>query len=585
MNTLTALDTMRFFKQNDVEVLTVLKAMGIKHAELLALGLASLEDVRRFLLWACGDESRAEELWDELQRIRAVRPKEAPRNALGWKAPNVDSKSPPWLPGPDLWQLSLPRSASLVGRARRSGVRNQNPRGTCVAFATCKAVEILRDDGVSLSPQFLYYFMKQPERDEDTHDDGSYAMISLDVVQDVGVCREALHPYDTTDYAAEGEAVCGPRPSGAAIRDAEQRAEGVHLLVQRSDTNFVLGDLAPKGLLDWLLDLGGAAPTPDARRQLTLLQFARAALSGALGPSPRPVVGCFTWFHSSSMAAADDGEMSLPFAGEQADGGHAVTVVGYADDADYPGGGYLVIQNSWGSGWPRASADGPGLFRMPYAYAAAYMREAGVPMLPGDERSLRIEVRPRRGARAAQSLAAASAPSVVAPRFCTGCGAALSPGGRFCTQCGTGVRSNPTAPPIAAPVTATSSPPRSRADDLLAAHQARMESTLGAHQARLAAMQARLGGTATAADGPSGASGRCIYCGSSGYGSCSSSPVGRHKHDADGSHCAWCGSSGYGSCSSAPHGKHEHGSGRGCRFCGSGGYGSCSSSPSQRHEH
>jgi hypothetical protein len=46
-------------------------------------------------------------------------------------------------------------------------------------------------------------------------------------------------------------------------------------------------------------------------------------------------------------------------------GGHAMTVVGYQNDADYTGGGYLLIKNSWGSKWGDL-----GYARMPYDYCS-----------------------------------------------------------------------------------------------------------------------------------------------------------------------------------------------------------------------
>ncbi len=606
----TALEALGFFRDPRVDVLAVIRAMDVRSAQEFALVLGSLEDVARFLRWVGTDELRAPELWAELAPFRDATPKRVRRYAFGWRAPKVDAKSPPWMPGPELWELGVPSRASLVDRALRSGVRDQNPRGTCVAFATCKALEILRDDGVGLSPQYLYYHMKQPERDDDTHDDGSYAAVSLDTLEDVGVCAERLMPYRTDDYAEEGEPVCGPPPSRAAVEDARTRCTDTNLLVARSDVASLAAAPEPRAFVEGVRALAAPNPGPAVKAQRTLLRFVQAALSGALGPPPRPVVGCFRWFDSTSRMAGESGRMGLPLPGEPAAGGHAITIVGYADDPDYAGGGYLVIQNSWGEDWPRTSPDGPGLFRMCYAYAVAYLSEAGVPMRPGEHAHLRIRVRERRSERAQQaaatpssSAASAGVPDATpAPRFCTQCGASLPAGGRFCTQCGAAVAVVPSAQAPATPVfpasqqatnvptfpTATQAPARpaysgmGAASAPLGAARARMEETLARQQAQMQATMARLGVGAPVVPH---ASGRCVYCGSSSHGSCSQSPVGRHKHDCDGGHCAWCGSSSYGSCSSAPHGKHEHGHGRGCRYCGSSSHGSCSYAPEGRHEH
>jgi C1A family cysteine protease len=67
-------------------------------------------------------------------------------------------------------------------------------------------------------------------------------------------------------------------------------------------------------------------------------------------------------FETEEMAQT--GRMSMPKANEQLLGGHAVFCCGYVDDIDWPGGGYLIIKNSWGVGWGDA-----GFFYLPYAYA------------------------------------------------------------------------------------------------------------------------------------------------------------------------------------------------------------------------
>lgn len=43
-------------------------------------------------------------------------------------------------------------------------------------------------------------------------------------------------------------------------------------------------------------------------------------------------------------------------------GGHAVPIIGYIDDASQPGGGVVIVQNSWGTSWGYS-----GYFYMPYS--------------------------------------------------------------------------------------------------------------------------------------------------------------------------------------------------------------------------
>ena len=47
-------------------------------------------------------------------------------------------------------------------------------------------------------------------------------------------------------------------------------------------------------------------------------------------------------------------------------GGHAVVIVGYQDDASVDGGGYFIVKNSWGTGWGES-----GFFNIAYSQTVA----------------------------------------------------------------------------------------------------------------------------------------------------------------------------------------------------------------------
>jgi C1A family cysteine protease len=71
------------------------------------------------------------------------------------------------------------------------------------------------------------------------------------------------------------------------------------------------------------------------------------------------------------------GNIIVPIAREIPDlNGHAITLVGYADDPDYAGGGYFIVRNSWDSRWGKDSVFGPGYGTIPYRFISKYNWEA-----------------------------------------------------------------------------------------------------------------------------------------------------------------------------------------------------------------
>jgi hypothetical protein len=87
-----------------------------------------------------------------------------------------------------------------------------------------------------------------------------------------------------------------------------------------------------------------------------------AQLRAALAQRHAPVVLDLT-AHEGFVATGDDG-LVWPEGGA-AVGAHAALVVGYGDYPDVPGGGFLVLKNSWGPDW----GDG-GYGYLPFAYCA-----------------------------------------------------------------------------------------------------------------------------------------------------------------------------------------------------------------------
>jgi C1A family cysteine protease len=75
--------------------------------------------------------------------------------------------------------------------------------------------------------------------------------------------------------------------------------------------------------------------------------------------------------------AAPDVEPSEPV-----DGGHAMCLIGYQDDAGAPDGGYFILRNSWGQGWGAQCPFGAGNGTIPYQYIANDCWEAVTTAVP-----------------------------------------------------------------------------------------------------------------------------------------------------------------------------------------------------------
>ena len=61
-------------------------------------------------------------------------------------------------------------------------------------------------------------------------------------------------------------------------------------------------------------------------------------------------------------------------------GGHAMLLVGYADDETVAGGGYFIVRNSWGEEWGEQ-----GYGKIPYAYIELFTTSAATIRVPKDE--------------------------------------------------------------------------------------------------------------------------------------------------------------------------------------------------------
>jgi C1A family cysteine protease len=171
---------------------------------------------------------------------------------------------------------------------------------------------------VPLSRLFIYYQERVAEGTT-MQDAGADLRDGMDCLMHLGVCREVLDPYNIANFTVA--------PTSVAVADAANYKISKYLRVN--------GINAVKQIL----------------------------------ASGMPVVAGMDVFKQiESSAAATTGIVSIPKTGEQAIGGHAVTVVGYQDTPRYTpgywkGGGYWWMRNSWGKDWGVE-----GYFRLAYDY-------------------------------------------------------------------------------------------------------------------------------------------------------------------------------------------------------------------------
>lgn len=219
--------------------------------------------------------------------------------------------------------------------------RDQGQRGTCVAHAVAAVREALEVQAGAevppdLSEQFIYWWAKQHDGlpPEATPYGGTLVRVGARCLVDVGAPPEEAWPYNPVPTP-------GPDPQGPPPKGIEELARRYR-----------------------------------ARRAIGLNPNDPAAIRNAVADG-KPVAISFYIYNSwyLSRTVHQYGKITMPFPLEQPQGGHAVVVVGYQDDPEYPGGGYFIIRNSW-TLWGYESPFGPGYGTLPYAYMALHGLEA-----------------------------------------------------------------------------------------------------------------------------------------------------------------------------------------------------------------
>jgi hypothetical protein len=276
--------------------------------------------------------------------LEAAANRTTPPKALGALPP---PKAKVFAQAPDFRRAASSRRTKAASAAPKVGpptllpglmnpIRSQGVRGTCVAFAVTAVFEyalgVKFETSIDLSEQFLYWSAKG--RDGDPEAPGTLVEVAMKCLADTGQCLEESWPYNPVPVAgSEGQ---GPAPA-AAVSDAVGRKASGSML----NAN----------------DVSAIIKTIDAGRPVALTV---------------PVYQ--NWIDNEALD--EYGFFPLPLATTKIRGGHAMCVVGYGADADTPGGGYLVMRNSWSTDWAPSSPIAPGHGTLPFEYVQRLAWEA-----------------------------------------------------------------------------------------------------------------------------------------------------------------------------------------------------------------
>jgi C1A family cysteine protease len=217
--------------------------------------------------------------------------------------------------------VALPPMVDL--RRLCSPVRDQGQLGSCTGFAIAVGMrEFLerKNTGafVKLSPLFLYYEERKIENTI-SQDAGAQPRDGMKVLAQMGCAPETDDPYNIKLFTKA--------PTAKAVKDAAK---------------FKIASY----------------------HRLNSLMEMQQCLVGGNGF----VLGFVVYDSFESAAVAKNGKMPMPQPSEKQLGGHAVFAAGYKTDPKWPGGGYLIIKNSWSTGW-----GDQGYFYMPFAYVQPHL--------------------------------------------------------------------------------------------------------------------------------------------------------------------------------------------------------------------
>lgn len=211
-------------------------------------------------------------------------------------------------------------------------IQNQGTRGTCVAFSVTSANEYYHFKFAKalykLSEQHLYFESKQIDGNDSC---GTSIASAIEIISNKGQCRSNFWIYrPTTDCNEHGQ-----KPILADLDSSRFKATCLQL--NSSDIMIIKACIVSDGFVCFSI----------------------------------PVFN--SWYLSKEVNRT--GRITMPIPNETNIGGHAMTIIGFQDDINYPGGGFFIFRNSWGENWGKHSPYGKGLGIIPYEYIRSYCWE------------------------------------------------------------------------------------------------------------------------------------------------------------------------------------------------------------------
>jgi hypothetical protein len=224
--------------------------------------------------------------------------------------------------------LALPPSVNHIPGL--NAVQNQGARGTCVGFGSTAMHEYMRfvpqHAKIKLSEEFMYFQCKK--LDGHPNDCGTWLLYAVKVLSALGEPLWSMLPYNPNAPCNHANAITAQILVNASLYKTQ-----ANYFSNARDVNAF-----------------------------------KTALSGHNACAAFCIPVFNSWYQSPTVART--GQITMPLPGETSVGGHCMCFVGYQDSAAYPGGGYFILRNSWGTAWASQNPYGAGYGTIPYAYIA-----------------------------------------------------------------------------------------------------------------------------------------------------------------------------------------------------------------------